>query len=246
MSAAAYSIYMTFGERDEAESVARALVVERLAACANVLGAARSFYCWEGEVQADDEVVVLAKTRAALVDQVVARVRELHSYDCPCVVALPIEAGNPDYLAWIERETSADFRPLQVSGQGLIERFDHIVLTVADLAATIEFYERALGMTARAFSSDGVERWSLHFGGSKINLHQVGAEFEPKAAAALPGSGDICLTSRRPVAELKAELADAGIEVIEGPVARSGARGALNSIYLRDPDGNLIEIANEV
>jgi periplasmic divalent cation tolerance protein len=105
MSARAYSIYMTFGQRDEAEMVARTLVSERLAACVNVLGAARSFYRWQGEVQADDEIVALAKTRPELVEQVIARVRELHSYDCPCIVALPIDAGDPDYLAWIESET---------------------------------------------------------------------------------------------------------------------------------------------
>jgi catechol 2,3-dioxygenase-like lactoylglutathione lyase family enzyme len=128
----------------------------------------------------------------------------------------------------------------------MIERFDHIVLTVADLAATIAFYERALGMEARSFVSGGVERWALHFGDNKINLHQAGAEFEPKARAPSPGSADICFTTQRPVDALKTDLAALNIEVIDGPAARSGARAALLSIYLRDPDGNLIEIANEV
>jgi len=100
------SVYMTFDDQAEAEFIARALVSEELVVCANVLGGARSFYRWEGAVQADDEIVVLAKTRQALVDKVTARVKELHSYDCPCVVALPIEGGNSEYLEWIAQETN--------------------------------------------------------------------------------------------------------------------------------------------
>ncbi len=127
----------------------------------------------------------------------------------------------------------------------MLERLDHFVLTVRDLPATIDFYQRALGMAARSFRSGGVERWALHFGQSKINLHQAGAEFEPKAQTPTPGSADICFISAKPVEAIKADLEAAGIDIIDGPVARSGARADLRSIYLRDPDGNLIEIANE-
>ena len=98
-------LYLTAAERGEAEAIARTLVEERLAACANVLGDIRSFYWWEGEVQDEPEVAFVAKTRPELVDAVVARVKEMHSYSCPCVVALPIAGGNPDFLAWIEAET---------------------------------------------------------------------------------------------------------------------------------------------
>ncbi len=99
-------VYMTAADEDEAGRIGRALVEARLAACVNVIPGMRSFYRWQGEVQDDREVVMIAKTREALVGALVARVKELHSYDCPCVVALPIIAGNPDFLAWIEAETA--------------------------------------------------------------------------------------------------------------------------------------------
>ncbi len=99
-------VYMTAADEDEAGRIGRALVAERLAACVNVIPGMRSIYRWQGEVHDDREVVVIAKTREALVDALVARVKELHSYDCPCVVALPIGAGNPDFLDWIEAETA--------------------------------------------------------------------------------------------------------------------------------------------
>ncbi len=99
-------VYMTAADEDEAGRIGRALVEERLAACVNVIPGMRSYYRWQGEVQDDSEVVMIAKTREALLDALVARVKELHSYDCPCVVALPIAAGNPDFLAWIEAETA--------------------------------------------------------------------------------------------------------------------------------------------
>lgn len=99
-------IYITAGSEDEAATIARTLVAERLAACANVFPPIRSFYWWEGKVQDDAEVVLIAKTRAALVPRLIERVKALHSYDCPCVVALPIEAGNPEFLAWIDGETA--------------------------------------------------------------------------------------------------------------------------------------------
>jgi periplasmic divalent cation tolerance protein len=99
-------IYITAGSDEEARTLGRTLVEERLAACANVLGAIRSFYWWEGEVQEDGEVALILKTRDSLVEKLTARVKELHSYAVPCVVALPIAAGNPDFLAWIDKETS--------------------------------------------------------------------------------------------------------------------------------------------
>jgi len=100
--------YITVGSRDEALAIGRALVEERLAACANVLDGATSIYRWQGAIEQDGEVVLIAKTRADLVDRLTGRVEALHSYDCPCVVALPIDRGNPDYLAWIEAETRTD------------------------------------------------------------------------------------------------------------------------------------------
>lgn len=98
-------IYITASGRDEALMLARSLVGERLVACANVLDGATSLYWWEGKVQEEQEVVLIAKTRSVLVDAVVARVKELHSYTCPCVVALPIGGGNPGFLAWVDGET---------------------------------------------------------------------------------------------------------------------------------------------
>jgi periplasmic divalent cation tolerance protein len=96
---------ITASSLDEARRIADALVSERLAACANLLPGAQSIYRWQGEIVRADEVLIIAKTRAALVDAVIARVKALHSYQVPCVVALPILAGNPDYLDWLETET---------------------------------------------------------------------------------------------------------------------------------------------
>jgi periplasmic divalent cation tolerance protein len=97
--------YVTAGSRDEALSIGRTVVEERLAACANVLGGMTSLYWWQGALEQADEAVLILKTRAELVERLTARIRELHSYACPCVVALPIAAGNPRYLDWIAGET---------------------------------------------------------------------------------------------------------------------------------------------
>jgi periplasmic divalent cation tolerance protein len=97
--------YMIAGSRDEALKIARALVEERLAACCNLLDGMTSVYRWQGEIQEDAEVVVIAKTRAELVEPLTARVQALHSYDVPCVVALPVSGGNPAFLHWIEAES---------------------------------------------------------------------------------------------------------------------------------------------
>ena len=100
-------LYITAATLDEARRIGEALVAERLAACANILSGAHSIYRWQGEIVRDSEVVIVAKTRAALVDAAIARVKALHSYQVPCVVALPILAGNADYLRWLEEETKA-------------------------------------------------------------------------------------------------------------------------------------------
>jgi catechol 2,3-dioxygenase-like lactoylglutathione lyase family enzyme len=124
-----------------------------------------------------------------------------------------------------------------------IDRLDHLVLTVADIERTIEFYERALGMQAVTFAGD---RRALNFGQSKINLHQAGHEFEPKAAAPVPGSADLCLIVNGPLGPVIDHLAACGVPILEGPVARTGACGEMTSVYLRDPDGNLIELSEYV
>ncbi|MFO7899221.1 MAG: divalent-cation tolerance protein CutA [Planctomycetota bacterium] len=98
-------VYITASDADEAGRIARAIVDERLAACANVIDGVRSIYWWQGEVQDDAEAVLIAKTRRELVPALIDRVVELHSYDCPCVVTLPIEAGHPPFLRWVEAET---------------------------------------------------------------------------------------------------------------------------------------------
>ncbi len=98
-------IYVTTSTREEAISIARQLVKSRLAACANVLPAATSIYWWQGALQEDSEAVLIVKTRRDLVGEVTAKVKELHSYDCPCVVSLRLEGGNEDYLEWIAKET---------------------------------------------------------------------------------------------------------------------------------------------
>ena len=98
-------VYMTAPDREEARRIGRALVEERLAACVNVLDGMNSLYWWEGAVQDDSEAVLIAKTRADLLESLTERVKALHPYSCPCVVALPIVAGNPAYLDWLAGET---------------------------------------------------------------------------------------------------------------------------------------------
>ncbi len=98
-------IYITASSPAEAAEIARKLVEERLAACANILGAIKSFYWWQGAVQEEGEVALILKTDSALVERLVKQVRALHSYTVPCVVALPIQAGNPDFLRWVAEET---------------------------------------------------------------------------------------------------------------------------------------------
>jgi catechol 2,3-dioxygenase-like lactoylglutathione lyase family enzyme len=122
-----------------------------------------------------------------------------------------------------------------------IDRIDHLVLTVNDIAASCDFYSRVLGMDVVTF---GAGRKALSFGAQKINLHQHGREFEPKAAHPTPGSADICLITSTPLAEVMYHLRACGIAILEGPVQRSGASGPITSVYFRDPDSNLIEISS--
>jgi catechol 2,3-dioxygenase-like lactoylglutathione lyase family enzyme len=122
-----------------------------------------------------------------------------------------------------------------------IECLDHLVLTVKDISATCDFYSRVLGMEVITF---GKNRKALAFGLQKINLHEAGHEMEPKAHRPTPGSADLCFITPAPVSQIIEHFSRLGIEIIEGPVKRTGAQGPIESIYLRDPDGNLIEISN--
>jgi catechol 2,3-dioxygenase-like lactoylglutathione lyase family enzyme len=122
-----------------------------------------------------------------------------------------------------------------------IDRLDHLVLTVADPEKTIAFYRDVLGMEEVTF---GEGRTALAFGASKINLHRAGHEFEPKADRPTPGSADVCLITTTPLEQVRDELTAHGVPVEEGPVERTGARGPLLSVYVRDPDANLVEISN--
>ena len=122
-----------------------------------------------------------------------------------------------------------------------INALDHLVLTVASIDDSIAFYQGVLGMDAVTF---GAGRRALRFGSQKINLHAAGHEFEPKAAAPTPGSADLCLVTGTPMAEVVRHLKACGLAIVEGPVQRTGATGPILSVYLRDPDGNLLEIAN--
>jgi catechol 2,3-dioxygenase-like lactoylglutathione lyase family enzyme len=121
-----------------------------------------------------------------------------------------------------------------------IAALDHLVLTVADIDATCAFYSRVLGMQVETF---GAGRTALRFGNQKINLHLAGREFEPKAATPTPGSADLCFLTETPLDRVIEHLRSCDIPIIEGPIRRTGATGPILSVYLRDPDQNLIEIS---
>lgn len=121
-----------------------------------------------------------------------------------------------------------------------IEALDHLVLTVRDLDVAVAFYVNVLGMEEVAF---GGGRRALSFGSQKINLHPAGSEFAPHAQRPVPGSADLCFLIEGTLAEAAARLAEYGVPIEEGPVRRTGARGPIDSIYLRDPDGNLLELS---
>jgi len=122
-----------------------------------------------------------------------------------------------------------------------IDRIDHIVITAFDIERTLDFYARVMGMEPITFAGG---RRGLAFGRQKINLHQAGREFDPKALKPTPGSMDLCFISETPLEEVIAQLKAQGVAIAEGPVAKTGALGPMTSVYFRDPDGNLIEVSN--
>ena len=124
-----------------------------------------------------------------------------------------------------------------------ISKLDHFVLTVRDIEKTISFYTSVMGMKKEVF---GQGRVALKYGDQKINLHEFGNEFEPKASNPMPGSADLCFITKTPLNEAISHVKSFGVEIIEGPVERTGAKGSILSFYFRDPDNNLIEVANEV
>jgi len=123
----------------------------------------------------------------------------------------------------------------------VLDSLDHLVLTVSDAPRTIDFYVRVLGMTEVTF---GEGRKALAFGTQKINVHVAGSEYRPHARFPLPGSADLCFLTGVPLPDAMAHVRACGITIEEGPVLRTGATGSLTSFYVRDPDGNLIEISN--
>ena len=124
-----------------------------------------------------------------------------------------------------------------------LDKLDHLVLPVSEIDRISEFYTKHLGMHKRTFG-DG--RVALHFGDQKINLHSAGWDYEPKAAVSIAGSADLCFIVVESVEAIRLHLEESGIDVIEGPIKRTGAIGELCSIYFRDPDGNLIELSNRI
>lgn len=123
----------------------------------------------------------------------------------------------------------------------MIERIDHIVLAVADIDRTCEFYARVLGMQVVTF---GDNRKALTFGQQKINLHRADKEqAEPKSVQPTAGSGDFCLIAAEPLTKVITHLQECGVEILQGPIQRTGALGPITSVYFRDPDGNLVEIS---
>lgn len=157
-----------------------------------------------------------------------------------------IEVDTTDFAALDYDGLRARVRALLLGApraQPRVDGLDHLVLTVRDLDATREWYTRALGMGIVTFDAG---RLALTFGEQRINLHQAGREFEPKAARPTPGAGDLCFFTTTPLDQFADHLAACGVAIELGPVPRAGAVGPLRSLYLRDPDENLIEIANRL
>lgn len=153
-----------------------------------------------------------------------------------CTLSLCLLLGATPILAAEGGDLQVTTKKTQV-----VERLDHLVLTVASIDKTVEFYSSALGMEVVRF---GNGRFALTFGNQKINLHEAGKEFDPKALHPTPGSADLCFVSEMPLEKVIDHLAAKGIKIEEGPVTRTGAIGPISSVYVRDPDGNLIEISN--
>jgi len=125
--------------------------------------------------------------------------------------------------------------------KNLIDRIDHLVLTVQNIEETIDFYTKNLGMEVETFLGN---RKALKFGNQKFNLHEKGKEFEPKAKLPTPGAIDLCLITKIPLEEVQDFFIQNKVAIVEGPVERTGATGKIISIYIRDPDFNLIEVSN--
>ena len=125
----------------------------------------------------------------------------------------------------------------------MIDHIDHIVLTTRDKRACIRFYTDVLGMKLVTFTTPGGERLAFGFGAQKINLHEWGREFEPRAHVAVPGSLDLCFIASVSLEEVQRTLKKAKVPIVEGPVKKTGAAGPIRSVYVRDPDLNLVEIS---
>ncbi|MBX2867882.1 MAG: VOC family protein [Acidiferrobacterales bacterium] len=125
-----------------------------------------------------------------------------------------------------------------------VASLDHLVLTVKSIPESVDFYCKVLGMREQVFTGNGVSRIALKFGNQKINLHEVGNEFLPGASRPLSGTGDLCFLTDDNMGQVLAHLKQQEIEIVDGPVERTGATGRLLSVYIRDPDLNLIEISN--
>ncbi|HEX5613424.1 MAG TPA: VOC family protein [Burkholderiales bacterium] len=125
----------------------------------------------------------------------------------------------------------------------MIDRIDHIVLTTRDRAGCIRFYTEVLGMQLESFRTPTEERWALKFGRQKINLHEWGKEFTPRAHVAAPGTLDLCFLASIPLEQVIERLKAANVPILEGPVPKTGATSKLRSVYVRDPDLNLVEIS---
>ena len=125
----------------------------------------------------------------------------------------------------------------------MIDHIDHIVLTTRDKAACIRFYTEVLGMKLTAFKTPTEERFAFKFGNQKINVHEWGKEFTPRAHVAAPGTLDLCFIASMSLEAVVKRLEDNKIKILEGPVAKTGATGPIRSVYVRDPDLNLVEIS---
>ncbi|GAB1603609.1 glyoxalase domain-containing protein 5-like isoform X1 [Argonauta hians] len=147
------------------------------------------------------------------------------------LLQLAMNSIRPYLLPW--RTMSTGFK---------IDRLDHFVITVKDMEQTVSFYTKVLGMDLISFK--GGSRKALKFGNQKINLHEHGREFEPKASEPMPGSADVCFITQTRIPDVVYHLKACNVPVVEGPVERTGAEGPILSVYVRDPDDNLVEISN--
>lgn len=125
----------------------------------------------------------------------------------------------------------------------MIDHIDHIVLTTRDREGCVRFYTQVLGMQLESFQTPTETRWALKFGNQKINLHEWGREFTPRAHVAAPGTLDLCFIAAVPLEAVIAKLKLANVPILEGPVMKTGATGKIRSVYVRDPDLNLVEIS---